>query len=105
MNTPQSPQLHKHSVIGSFHSDTIYIIHPFNNHIRFYKVWPNIQNSRPIVEFLKGNDKDPDGDFLVVFTADCEIKNDNLLVKHSNFGQTWETSIPLSSIEADLNFL
>jgi hypothetical protein len=99
------PQLHKHSVIGSFLSDTIYIIHPFNNHIRFYKVWPNIPNSRPIIEFLKGNDKDPDGDFILVFTADCEIRNDNLLVKHSNFGQIWETSIPLSSIEADLNFL
>ena len=105
MNTPQKTQLHKHSVIGIFLSDTIYIIRPFNNHIRFYKVYPNIPNSRPIVEFLKGNDKDPDGDLVLVFNADCEILNNNLSVKHSDFGQTWKTSIPLSKIEVDLNFL
>ena len=105
MNNSLKPKLHKHNVIGSFLSDTIYIIHPFNNHIRFYNACPNIPNSRPIIEFLKGNDKDPDGDFILVFTADCEVKNDNLLVKYSNFGQIWETSIPLSSIEEDLNFL
>lgn len=100
----QKPKFHKHSVIGRYISDTIYIIPPYNNHVRFYKVWPNIPNSRPLIEFLKGNDKDPDGDFLLVFTADCEIKNDNLLVKRSDFGQKWETSIPLSSIKEDLNF-
>jgi hypothetical protein len=105
MNTLQKPQLPKYSVLGKFLTGTIYIVHPFNNHIRFYNVWPNIPNSRAIVEFLKGNGKYPNGDFLLVFTAECEIENDNLMVKRSNFGQTWQTSIPLSSIEKDSNFL
>lgn len=103
-NTTTNLQLHKYSVIGSFLSDTIYIIPPFNNHIRFYNVWPNIPNSRPIVEFLKG-DATNEEKFVLEFTADCEIKSGNLIVKRSDFGQIWETSIPLSNIKVDLNFL
>ena len=104
MNATAQTELNKYSVIGNFLSDTYYIIPPFNNHVRFYSVWPKIPGSRPLIEFIKGNDKDPDGDLILIFTADCEIIDDNLIVRHSDFGLIWETSIPLSRIIEDLKF-
>ena len=95
----------KYNVIRDFISDTIYIIEPFNNHVRFNRVWPHIIGSRTRIEFLIGNDKDPDGDFILEFIADCEIESDRLIVKRSDFGRIWETSIPISNIKLDPNFV
>lgn len=89
------------AVIGGFMADTIYIVPPYNNHVRFFKVHPNIPNSRAIIEFLKGNDKDPDGDFIVSFQADCEIDGDQLKCIRSDFGQKWETVIDVDMIKVD----
>lgn len=100
-----SPACAKRHVIGSFMSDTIYVIPPYNNHVRFFNVNPDIRNSRAIIEFLKGNDKDPDGDFIVSFQADCKIDDNNLKCIRSCYGQKWETSIDISAIKVDGNFL
>lgn len=97
--------LHTAGVIGSFLPGAIYIIPPYNNHVRFFKVHPNIPNSRVIIEFLSGNDKDPDGDFLISFQADCKIADNNLKIIRSDYGQKWETSIDISKIKVDKNFL
>ena len=105
INKPQKPAFLVGAVIGSFMPVTIYIIPPYNNHVRFFNVHPNIPNSRAIIEFLKGNDKDPDGDFLVSFHADCKIDSDKLQCIRSDYGHKWETSIDINTIKVDKNFL
>jgi hypothetical protein len=103
-NEAESPAFLVGAVIGSFMPDTIYIIPPYNNHVRFFNVHPNIPKSRAIIEFLKGNDKDPDGDFIVSFQADCKIDGNKLKCVKSDYGQKWETSIDISTIKVDKNF-
>lgn len=100
-----SPACAKRHVIGSFMSNTIYIIPPYNNNVRFFNVHPDIQNSRAIVEFLKGNDKDPDSDFIVDFQADCKIDGNKLKCIRSDYGQKWETLIDINTVKVDVNFL
>ena len=101
----QNPAFLVGAVIGSFMPDTIYIIPPYNNHVRFFNVHPNIPKSRAIIEFLKGNDNDPEGDFLIDFTADCKIEGSILKCIRSDYGHKWETSIDIEMIKVDKNFL
>lgn len=95
----------RNEVFRHFTSDTIYIIPPYNNHVRFFKVHPNIRNSGVIVQFLKGNDKDPGGDFIISFQAECKIEGSKLKCIRSDYGLKWETVIDLDMIKPDKNFL
>lgn len=99
----QKAHLKNNTVIGNFMSETIYIIYPYCNHVRFFNVCPNIPNSRAIIEFLDGNLKNP-GDFIESFQADCEIEGNNLKCIRSDYGQKWEALIDINSIEIDENF-
>jgi len=101
----ESPAFLVGAVMGSFMPDTIYIIPPYNNHVRFLRVCPNIPKSSAIIEFLKGNDKDPEGDFLIAFTAECKIEGSILKCIRSDYGHKWETSIDIAMIKFDKNFL
>ena len=90
----------EYKVLKKFIANKIYIISPFNNHIRFFRVYPEIVKSNSIIEFMRGN-PDKKNELISVFTAYCEIVKNKLVVKRSDWGQTWETKIDLSDIKVD----
>ena len=93
----------EYKVLKNFIANKIYIISPFNNHVRFFRVYPEIIGSNSIIEFLEGN-PDKKNDLISVFTAYCKIVKNKLVVKRSEWGQIWETKINLSDITEDPNF-
>ena len=94
----------EYKVLKNFIANKIYIIVPFNNHVRFFRVYPEIIKSNSIIEFMKGN-PDKKNDLISVFTAYCKIAKNKLVVKRSEWGQIWETKIDLSDIKLDKRML
>ena len=94
----------EYKVLKNFIANKIYIISPFNNHIRFFRVYPDIESSSSIIEFLKANPVKKNA-LISVFTAYCEIVKNKLVVKRSEWGQIWETKIDLSNIKIDKRML
>ena len=93
----------EYKVLKNFIANKIYIISPFNNHVRFFRVYPEIVKSNSIIEFMKGN-PDKKNELISVFTGYCEIVKNKLVVKRSEWGQIWKTEINLSDIKEDSNF-
>jgi len=93
----------EYKVLKNFVANKIYIISPFNNHIRFFRVYPEILESHSIIEFMRGNPKKKN-ELISVFTGYCEIVKNKLVVKRSDWGQIWETKIDLSDITEEPNF-
>jgi hypothetical protein len=87
--------------IGCFIEDAIYIIAPFNNHVKFSKLYPNIEKSRKYITFLKPN---PGTDLITDFVADFRWDGDNIIVERSDCGQYWRASIPIEKISIDKNY-
>ena len=73
---------------------------PFNNHVRFFRVYPDIESSSSIIEFLKANPVKKN-DLISAFTGYCKIVKNKLVVKRSEWGQIWETKIDLSDIKEE----
>ena len=94
----------EYKVLKNFIANKIYIISPFNNHIRFFRVDPKNVKSNSIIEFMEGN-PDKKNDLISVFTAYCKIIKNKLVVKRSEWGQIWETKIDLSNIKIDKRML
>ena len=90
----------EYKVLKNFIANKIYIIVPFKNHVRFFRVYPEIFESNSIIEFMKGN-PNKKNELISVFTAYCEIVKNKLVVKRSEWGQIWETEIDLSNIKVD----
>ena len=93
----------EYKVLKNFIANKIYIIVPFKNHVRFFRVYPEILESNSIIEFMKGNPKNK-YELISAFTAYCKIVKNKLVVKRSEWGQIWETKIDLSDITEDSNF-
>ena len=93
----------EYKVLKKFIANKIYIISPFNNHVRFFRVYPEIVKSNSIIEFMRGN-PDKKNELISVFTGYCEIVKNKLVVKRSEWGQIWETKIDLSDITEEPNF-
>ena len=90
----------EYKVLKNFIANKIYIIVPFKNHVRFFRVYPEIIRSNSIIEFLEGN-PDKKDDLISVFTCYCKIVKNKLVVKRSEWGQIWETKIDLSDIKEE----
>ena len=90
----------EYKVLKNFIANKIYIISPINNHVRFFRVYPEILESNSIIEFMKGN-PDKKNDLISVFTGYCKIVKNKLVVKRSDWGQIWETKIDLSNIKEE----
>ena len=90
----------EYKVLKNFVVSKIYIISPFNNHVRFFRVYPEILGSNSIIEFMKGN-PNKENDLISAFTGYCEIVKNKLVVKRSEWGQIWETKIDLSDIKEE----
>lgn len=58
-----------------------------------------------MIHFLKGNDKEPDGEFIEEFQAVCEIEGDSIKCIRQDFGHKWETVIKIGKFKIDENFL
>ena len=94
----------EYKVLKNFIANKIYKISPFNNHVRFFRVYPEIVKSNSIIEFMEGN-PDKKNALIAVFTAYCKIVKNKLVVKRSEWGQIWETEINLSDIKIDKRML
>ena len=94
----------EYKVLKNFIANKIYIISPFNNHIRFFRVYSDIKLSSSIIEFLKADPVKKNA-LISVFTAYCKIVKNKLVVKRSEWGQIWETKIDLSDIKIDKRML
>lgn len=95
--------LHMDGVSG-FLEDVIYRVTPFNNYVKFSKLYPNQENSRKYITFLKV-DPDPDSDNLIPdFVADFKWDGDSIVVERGDYGQYWRTSILIDNIKIEENF-
>ena len=94
----------EYKVLKNFIANKIYIIVPFKNHVRFFRVYPEIVKSNSIIEFMGGNPNKKD-ELISAFTAYCKIVKNKLVVKRSEWGQIWETKINLSDIKVDKRML
>ena len=94
----------EYKVLKNFIANKIYLIVPFKNHVRFFRVYPEIVKSNSIIEFMKGNPQKKD-ELISAFTGYCKIVKNKLVVKRSEWGQIWETEINLSDIKIDKKML
>lgn len=99
----KNPKVLQTGDVSGFLSEEIYLISPFNNHVRFSKLYPNIEQSRKYIEFLKADPNSNTG-LICDFVADFKWDGDSIVVERSDYGQHWITSILIERIKLDSNY-